>query len=116
MTELEKCMAGQFYDCHDKVFLEMKAVATQWMQRYNSLLVRQWMQRYNSLPYEQWAKRYSMLKELFGHVGENCSAGDGFICGFGRNIYLGTRVRDNDIQLGDITVRHELSGGRSLVA
>lgn len=27
-----------------------------------------------------------------------------------------TRVRDNDIQLGDITVRHELSGGRSLVA
>lgn len=58
----------------------MKAVATQWMQRYNSL------------PYEQWAERYSMLKELFGHVGENCSAGDGFICGFGRNIYLGTRV------------------------
>ena len=101
MTELEKCMAGQFYDCHDKVFLEMKAVATQWMQRYNSL------------PYEQRAERYSMLKELFGHVGENCSAGDGFICGFGRNIYLGTRVRDNDIQLGDITVRHELSGGRS---
>lgn len=104
MTELEKCMAGQFYDCHDKFFLEMKAVATQWMQRYNSL------------PYEQWAERYSMLKELFGHVGENCSAGDGFICGFGRNIYLGTRVRDNYIQLGDITVRHELSGGRSLVA
>ena len=30
--------------------------------------------------------------------------------------YLKTRVRDNDIQLGDITVRHELSGGRSLVA
>lgn len=28
MTELEKCMAGEFYDCHDKVFLEMKAVAT----------------------------------------------------------------------------------------
>ena len=27
-----------------------------------------------------------------------------------------TRVRDNDIQLGDITVRHELSGGQSLVA
>lgn len=27
-----------------------------------------------------------------------------------------TQVRDNDIQLGDITVRHELSGGHSLVA
>ena len=31
-------------------------------------------------------------------------------------ISKGTRVRDNDIQLGDITVRHELSGGQSLVA
>ena len=30
--------------------------------------------------------------------------------------YLKTRVRDNDIQLSDITVRHELSGGQSLVA
>jgi len=22
MTELEKCMAGEWYDCHDPVFLE----------------------------------------------------------------------------------------------
>lgn len=83
MTELEKCMAGEFYDCHDEVFLKMKAVVTQWMQRYNSL------------PYEQRKERYSMLKELFGHVGENCSAGDGFICGFGCNIYLGDNVSIN---------------------
>lgn len=83
MTEHEKCMAGGFYDCHDEVFLEQKAVATQWMQRYNSL------------PYEQRKERYSMLKELFGHVGENCSAGDGFICGFGCNIYLGDNVSIN---------------------
>ena len=32
------------------------------------------------------------------------------------NSYIQTRVRDNDIQLSDITVRHELSGGQSLVA
>lgn len=83
MTELEKCMAGEVYDCHDEVFLKMKAVATQWMQRYNSL------------PYEQRKERYSMLKELFGHVGQNCSAGDGFICGFGCNIYLGDNVSIN---------------------
>ena len=30
--------------------------------------------------------------------------------------FIVTRVRDNDIQLGDITVRHELSGGQSLIA
>ena len=73
MTELEKCMAGEFYDCHDSVFIDMN----------------------NSLPYEQRAKRYSMIKELFGNVGENCSVGDGFICGFGCNIFLGTNVSIN---------------------
>ncbi len=46
MTELEKCMAGEFYDCHDKVFIEMKSVATRWMQRYNAL------------PYERRPERY----------------------------------------------------------
>lgn len=28
MTELEKCMAGEWYDCHDKVFLEFKTRRT----------------------------------------------------------------------------------------
>ena len=23
-TELDKCMAGEYYDCHDKIFLEFK--------------------------------------------------------------------------------------------
>lgn len=50
MTELEKCMAGEPYDCHDKAFIDMKATATQWMQRYNSL------------PYGQRGERYSMLR------------------------------------------------------
>lgn len=81
MTELEKCMAGEPYDCHDQIFIDMKAVATRWM--------------YNSLPYERRAERYSMLKELFGAVGANCSAGDGFICGFGCNIFLGDNVSIN---------------------
>ena len=83
MTELERCMAGEFYDCHDDVFIKMKAVATLWMQRYNSL------------SYEQRKQRYSMLKELFAEVGENCSVADGFICGFGCNIFLGNNVSIN---------------------
>ena len=82
-TEYEKCMAGEFYDCHDPIFIEMKATATRWMQRYNSL------------PYEQRSERYSMLQELFGKVGTNCSVGDDFICGFGSNIYLGNNVSIN---------------------
>ena len=83
MTELERCMAGEFYDCHDVVFIKMKAVATLWMQLYNSL------------SYEQRKQRYSMLKELFAEVGENCSVADGFICGFGCNIFLGNNVSIN---------------------
>lgn len=83
MTELEKCIAGEMYDCHDPVFIIMKAEATRWMQRYNSL------------PYDRRSERYAMLKELFGSVGRNCSVADGFICGFGRNIFLGDNVSVN---------------------
>lgn len=28
MNELEKCMAGEWYDCHDPIFLEYKNTAT----------------------------------------------------------------------------------------
>ena len=27
MTEYEKCMAGEYYNCHDKIFLDMKSRA-----------------------------------------------------------------------------------------
>ncbi|NPD91504.1 sugar O-acetyltransferase [Xylanibacter muris] len=83
MTELEKCMAGEVYDCHDEAFLQMKAAAAKWVQKYNSL------------PYEERAERYTMIKDFFGRVGKNCSVGDGFICDFGCNIYLGDNVSVN---------------------
>ena len=37
MTELEKCMAGEWYDCHDKVFLEFKNKTHRILMKYNSL-------------------------------------------------------------------------------
>lgn len=77
MTELEKRMSGEVYDRHDKIFIEMKSVATRWMQHYNSL------------PYERRPERYTMFRELFGGIGTNCSTGDDFICEFECNIYLG---------------------------
>ena len=70
-TESEKCLAGMLYNCHSPEFLERKSLATEWMQRYNSL------------PYTDRSKRYEMLKELFGSVGNNVSVGDGIIIGFG---------------------------------
>ena len=35
MTELEKCLAGEYYNCHDPVFLEMKGRARKLLQGYN---------------------------------------------------------------------------------
>ena len=83
MTEQDKCMAGEMYDCHNPVFIERKARATDWMQRYNSL------------PYADRAKRYGMIRGQFGSVGTNVSVGDGVIIGFGDNIHIGNNVSVN---------------------
>ena len=80
MNELEKCLAGEFYNCHDKIFLEFKTTA------------RHLTTQYNSLDYERKAEKLSILKELFGSIGENVSVGSPFICDYGRNIHIGNNV------------------------
>ncbi len=83
ITELEKCMAGEYYDCHDKVFLEFK-------NRTRKLL-----REYHALSYEQKKEKAEILKQLFGGIGTNVSVGQPFICDYGRNIYLGNNVSVN---------------------
>ncbi len=83
MNELEKCMAGEYYDCHDGIFLEFKAKA------------RRLLKEYHSLDYEQKEEKRRILKELFGGIGTNVSVGTPFICDYGRNIYLGNNVSVN---------------------
>ena len=73
-------MAGELYDCHDRVFIERKARASEWCRRYNAV------------PYSERGKRHAMLRELFGSVGEHVTVGDEFLCGFGDNIYIGEHV------------------------
>lgn len=82
-SELEKCLAGEWYDCHDPVFLEFKTRA------------RKLMKEYNSLPYEEKEKRREVLAQLFGPIGTNVSVGNPFICDYGRNISLGDNVSIN---------------------
>ena len=79
-TELEKCMAGELYDCHDPIFIARKARASEWCAKYNST------------PYSQRNLRRKMLEKLFEAIGENVSVGDNFTCGFGTNIYIGSNV------------------------
>ena len=82
-TEQDKCMAGLLYDCHSPIFIERKAKATDWMQKYNTL------------PYSERAKRYEMIRKQFGSVGTNVSVADGIIIGFGDNIHIGNNVSIN---------------------
>lgn len=83
MTELEKCLAGEVYDCHAPVFLEYKA-------RTRKLLAQ-----YQSLSYEEKSEKYEVLQEMFGSVGSNVSVGSPFLCDYGCNIHIGNNVSIN---------------------
>lgn len=82
-TELEKCLDGEWYDCHDEIFIQFKGNA------------RRLLEKYNSLSYENKKERYFLLKELFGSMGSNVSVGHPFICDYGRNIHIGNNVSVN---------------------
>jgi len=83
MNELEKCMAGEWYDCHDEIFLEYKNNA------------RALLAQYHALAYHQKAEKTEILKQLFGSIGSNVSVGTPFLCDYGKNIQLGTNVSIN---------------------
>lgn len=57
MNELEKCMAGVWYDCHNEIFLEYKNNA------------RKLLAQYNSFAYNQKKEKVEVLKQLFGSIG-----------------------------------------------
>lgn len=83
MTELEKCMAGELYECHDPIFLEFKRQA------------RERLAEYHALSYEQKAEKRAVLERLFGSIGSNVSVASPFLCDYGRNIHIGSDVSVN---------------------
>ena len=34
-TEMEKCLAGEWYDCHDPFFMDLKSKAHHLLMKYN---------------------------------------------------------------------------------
>lgn len=76
-------MAGEWYNCHDPIFVSFKAKA------------RKLLAQYNSLPYEDKDERYKLLSRLFGGIGKNVSVGNPFLCDYGQNIYVGSNVSIN---------------------
>ncbi|NOW89867.1 acetyltransferase-like isoleucine patch superfamily enzyme [Clostridium beijerinckii] len=82
-TELEKCMAGENYNCHDEIFLGFKKTT------------RTLLSKYNSLSYVDKEEKRGILGRLFGRIGSNVSVGSPFICDYGCNIYIGNNVSVN---------------------
>ena len=82
-NELEKCMAGEYYNCHDEIFLQYKTQA------------RKLLKEYHALAYEQKNEKADILRQLFGSIGANVSVGQPFICDYGQNIYIGNNVSIN---------------------
>lgn len=98
MTEREKMLAGELYDCGDKELL------AQWHKAKN--LTRD----YNQTSSEDLDKKNSILTELLGRKGNNLWITAPFFVDYGNNIYFGnncevnmncTFLDDNKIIIGD---------------
>ncbi|MSS07690.1 sugar O-acetyltransferase [Clostridium sp. WB02_MRS01] len=98
MTEREKMLAGELYDCGDKELL------TQWHKAKN--LIRD----YNQTNSEDAVEKDRILTELLGGRGSNLWITAPFFVDYGNNIYFGnncevnmncTFLDDNRIIIGD---------------
>lgn len=98
MTEREKMLAGELYDCGDEELL------TQWHKAKN--LVRE----YNSLKSEDIDGKGKVLDSLLGGRGQNLWITPPFYVDYGNNIFFGnncevnmncTFLDDNRIVIGD---------------
>ncbi len=98
MTEKEKMLAGQLYDCGDMELI------TQWHKAKN--LIRQ----YNNTMSEDAYTKNNILDNLLGSKGKNLWITAPFFVDYGNNIYFGnncevnmncTFLDDNKIIIGD---------------
>ena len=98
MTEREKMLAGQLYDCGDKELLD------RWHRAKD--LIR----NYNNADSADTEKKQYILKELLGGQGKNLWITPPFFVDYGNNIYFGnncevnmncTFLDDNKIVIGD---------------
>lgn len=79
-TELEKCLAGEFYNTSDP---EIKKLI---------LASRDLTRLYNQTESRNSKRRQQLLKELFGGMGNNVNIDGPFFCDYGKHIFLGNNV------------------------
>lgn len=83
MTEQEKMLAGELYDCGDPELVKI------WNSGKNL------MQKYNMLDYSDRKEQMSILDELLGSRGENTQITAPFYIDYGKFIYLGNNCEIN---------------------
>lgn len=81
MTEREKMLAGELYDCGDEELL------TQWHKAKNL------MRDYNRLDSDNLAEKDRILTELLGGRGKNLWITAPFYVDYGNNIYFGITAK-----------------------
>ena len=83
MTEREKMLAGEIYDCGDTELL------TRWH------LAKQLQQRYNATDSRDKKQLTTILDELLGSYGDNVWITAPFFVDYGENIHIGDNVEIN---------------------
>lgn len=83
MTEKEKMLAGQLYDCGDSELMQL------WTDGKNL------MQKYNSLDYADKAQQLAILDKLLGARGRHTQITAPFYVDYGKFIYLGENCEIN---------------------
>lgn len=95
MTEKEKMLAGELYDCRDPQLREEAKRA----KRLTRL--------FNSTTEEEKEHRSELLKELFGGTGEHIHIEPPFHCDYGSNTYVGENFYANfDCIILDVAAVH----------
>ena len=61
MTEMEKCLAGQNYDCHAQVFLDLKGRTRKLLKEYHALGYEQKEEKTAGSEGDVWKYRYECI-------------------------------------------------------
>jgi maltose O-acetyltransferase len=77
VTEREKMLAGELYCSSDPELMDAMARAQKFMRDLNAL------------PNENSDARTAVLRNFFGHLGENTNVRSPFFCDYGTNISIG---------------------------
>lgn len=79
-TELEKCLDGELFDGSDKVLVEM------------ALNAKRLLKELNAVDYADVERKMTILRKLFGKVGEHIHLDIDFHCEYGQHILIGDKV------------------------